>query len=316
VFRSLPAVVVITATFVGTGLIAAQRTITAKEASELVDTMLRSDGWNKLPGFVITVSDIRAEFANFYEVSARYDNPVGSGTVGNFAVERTTGVVWSFPVCGFYSSTVLLKAQKALRDRIGLTDSEYRNLQKPGPFCAPGQTPHVLEMGQPRLEALGEPTKTNPSSRKTIPRFEDFSVPTPLPSRQGPTYVANHVPDFQKEIFDVARQGPDFAGHFVVEQFTCGSGCTSFVIVNLRTSEVFRNDFNVAYSFCADGYEPGAELVYRPDSRLLIVNGAIETLSRTKGEVDGPCGHFYFLWDGRSLKQIHSVVPAAAKAPQ
>ncbi len=142
--------VVIAALFWGTGLKGAERKITAKEASELVDTMLRSDGWNKLPGFVITVSDIRAEFANFYEVSARYDNPVGSGTVGNFAVERATGEVWSFPVCGYYSSQVLRKAQQALRQRISLTDSEYRNLRKPGPFCAPSQIPHSLEMGKPR----------------------------------------------------------------------------------------------------------------------------------------------------------------------
>jgi hypothetical protein len=152
--------------------------------------------------------------------------------------------------------------------------------------------------------------------QKAVPRFEDFPAPGPTPSRRGPTYVANHVPDFEKEILDVAKEGPDFAGRFVVEQFTCGSGCTSFVIVSVGTSKVFRNDFNVAYSFCSESYAPGAELMYRPDSRLLIVNGAIEALSRRKGEVDGPCGNFYFLWDGRSLNQIHSVVPAAPKAPQ
>ena len=97
----------------------------------------------------------------------------------------------------------------------------------------------------------------------------------------------------------------------MVEQFSCGSGCTSFVIVNVKTLKVFSNNFNVAYSFCSASYKPGSELEYRIDSRLLIVNGAIETLSRTKGEVDGPCGHFYYLWDGNSLKRIHSVVPAA-----
>jgi hypothetical protein len=152
------------------------------------------------------------------------------------------------------------------------------------------------------------------NARKTIPRFEDFSVPTPLPFHQGPTGVANHVADFEKEILEVAKKGPDFAGHFVIEQFTCGSVCTNFVIVNVTTSEVFHNDFNVANSFC--GNKPGAQLMYRPDSKLLIVNGAIELVSRTKGFIDGPCGHFYFVWDGRSLKQIHSVVPAAAKAPR
>ncbi len=85
--------------------------------------------------------------------------------------------------------------------------------------------------------------------------------------------------------------------------------------MNVATSKVFRNGFNVAYSFCGEADANGDVLMYKPDSRLLIVNGAIETLGRTKGEVDGPCGHFYFLWDGHSLRQIHSVVRAAPTVP-
>jgi hypothetical protein len=166
------------------------------------------------------------------------------------------------------------------------------------------------------VTTFAQNTKTSELTRKALPRFEDFRVPTPIPSRQGPTYVANHVPDFEKEILEVAKEGPDFAGHFVVERFTCGSACASFVIVNVGTSKIFYNHLNVAYSFCSWGYEPGAELMYRPDSRLLIVNGAIETYSPTKGEVRGPCGHFYFLWDGHALKQIHSVIPAAQMVPR
>ncbi len=108
--------------------------------------------------------------------------------------------------------------------------------------------------------------------------------------------------------------GPNFAGHFVIEEFTCGSGCTSFVIVNVQTSKIFHFDFNVAYSFCSQNYEPGSELTYRPDSKLLVVDGKIETLSPTM--IDGPCGHFYYLWDGRTLKQIYGAVPATLKAPR
>jgi carboxypeptidase family protein len=418
VYRSLSAFVVIAILACGTGLRAAQRTITAGEASELVDAMLRADGWAKLPGFAVNAYTI-SDFPDFYAVDATSNNPGGSGTIGHYAVERTTGEVWSLPVCGRYSSSALLDAQQALRDRIGLTDLEYRSLREPGPFCAPGETPHALEVGKPRSEAtvhitgrvtnrIHEPianaavtlrdtgsketvtaTRTDQNgrfafsavlprsyvlhfessgfasleqritaisdmeladsvlevgtiegpaeppyyvapvaktlegdhlaeeqpSRKAIPRFEDFRVPTPIRSRRGPTYVSNHVPDLEKEVIEVAKGGPDFAGHFVVEQFTCGSGCTSFVVVNLETSEVFRSAFNVAYSFCSEGNEVGAELMYRPDSRLLIVNGSIEMLSHTKVEVDGPCGHFYYLWDGRSLKQISSVTPPVPRAP-
>jgi hypothetical protein len=163
------------------------------------------------------------------------------------------------------------------------------------------------------VPVFAQNTRASEPSRRAAPRFEDFRVPTPIPPRNGAAFVTNHVPDPEKEISESAKEGPDFAGHFVIERFSCGSGCTSFVIVNVVTLKVFRNDFDVAYSFCPANRPPGAEaeLAYKLDSRLLIVTGAIETLSRTRGEVDGPCGYFYYLWDGRSLKQIHSVVPAA-----
>ena len=403
VFRSLAAVLVITAMFVGTGWSATRRTITAAEAQQLVYAMLDADDWTKLPGFVLYEAPFAPEFHNFYLINAEHDNPGGGSAIGHYAVERATGEVWDWAICGRFTSPTLIQAQAVLRRYIGLTDSEYRNLRKPGPFCAPGQTPQTLEMGKPRadpppvrirgqvtdrlhgpianakvvLKATGSketvatsitdrsgrftfpmepsggydlhfqspgfllaemriaavrdmdasivmevapiegPAAKEQPTGKSVPRFEDFLVATPIPFHQGPTYVANHVPDFEKEILDVAKEGPDFAGQFVVEQFTCGSACTSFVIVNIGTSTVFRNDFNVAYSVCSEGHPPGAELMYRPDSRLLIVTGAIETLTRMLSVRDLRCrwNHRMNLLQGTTVPQEIEMAARSVNLP-
>jgi len=128
------------------------RTITAKESRELVLTMLKADEWTSLPGFNIEEPQLFQAHPEFFEVDAEYENPQGGSTVGSYAVERTTGDVWSLPICGRYESPALLVVQRALRKRIGLTDATYQSLRKPEPFCGPRQVPLVLKMGRPNLD--------------------------------------------------------------------------------------------------------------------------------------------------------------------
>jgi hypothetical protein len=138
------------------------------------------------------------------------------------------------------------------------------------------------------------------------PRFEDYRVPTPLAARAKPAEVANHSHDFKKEIVEAAKEGPDFAGHFVVEAgWTCGSACTYFAVVDVKTLKVYHPRFVVSY-FCPEPEFP--ELEYHLNSNLLVVNGRIETYN-SKGDVhDTPCGKYYYIWDGHELKQIYSVL--------
>jgi hypothetical protein len=141
-------------------------------------------------------------------------------------------------------------------------------------------------------------------------RCEDFRVATTIPARKGRAEIANHFPDLEKQEVEAAKKGPDFAASFVVEEWSCGSFCTYFVIVKVGTFEIYRSPFNVNY-MCPE-YGGGSALDYRLDSQLFIVNGAIETVDPKSGFVVGPCGKFFYKWDGHSLKLIDSVIPVAA----
>ena len=125
------------------------RPITAKEAQELIHAMLKADDWTKLRRFHIESPHTIVEFPRFYEIYAEYYNPGGSGQIGDYAVEKTTAEVWYWNICARLTSPALLKAQEGLREEIGLSDADYRALQRPGPSCEPGETPSVKQTGRP-----------------------------------------------------------------------------------------------------------------------------------------------------------------------
>ena len=66
------------------------------------------------------------------------DSTRGVLQVGYYAVDRKTAEIWSAVACQEISSPTLAQFQVALRKHIGLTNTEYRKLRKPGPFCEPG----------------------------------------------------------------------------------------------------------------------------------------------------------------------------------
>jgi hypothetical protein len=142
---------VIAAMLCVSGQSAAPRTITESEATELVHALLKPDGWTKLRGFVLYRALFEGEFRDFYFIHAERANPAGGATaIGHFAVERSTGEVWDWVICGRFSSPSLTAAQQTLRKRIGLNEAEYQQIRKPGPFCAPDEKPQSLTIGKPK----------------------------------------------------------------------------------------------------------------------------------------------------------------------
>jgi hypothetical protein len=151
VFRLRPAAILIALLLCAPARSAPRRPITVVEAQELVRALLKPDGWTKLRGFVLYRALFDAEFQDFYFIHAEWDSPSGRhAAIGHFAVERTTGEVWDWVKCGQFTSPSLSVAQQTLRKRIGLTDSEYRQIRKPGPFCEPNEKPQALQMGKPK----------------------------------------------------------------------------------------------------------------------------------------------------------------------
>jgi len=114
---------------------------------------------------------------------------------------------------------------------------------------------------------------------------------------------------------EILGRGPDFAGHYFIITWGCGSPCLMAAVVDAKTSRVYpppfhhgpgHSYFQVPWAF------PERALEYRLNSRLLITN-ICETTTETR--TDGrptyqnqQCGPHYFVIGERGLQLIQRVL--------
>jgi hypothetical protein len=123
-----------------------RRDLSAEEAHDLLKAFLKIPGSALLP----YSSPDQPDFYSFEAIFGASKGPVGVLNVDYYAVDRKTGDLWSGLICERFESSSLLMLQRAIRQRIGLTDEEYKKTSKLGPLCVPGQTPQVARGKQNR----------------------------------------------------------------------------------------------------------------------------------------------------------------------
>jgi len=76
-------------------------------------------------------------FPNFYIFLAAWAGPPnGSLVIGHYAVDKSTGDVWNATSeCEELSTPALQSLQRKIRRRIGVSNSEYRQIKRKGPLC-------------------------------------------------------------------------------------------------------------------------------------------------------------------------------------
>jgi hypothetical protein len=118
---------------------------------------------------------------------------------------------------------------------------------------------------------------------------------------------------FRTNLRNAAKEGVNFAGHYILTTWGCGTNCSQSAIIDARSGKVFfpRVLEGAGFGFCElpDETEP---LVYKANSRLLVLSGF-------KGgdlEVEnGRCGIYYLEWTGTDFKQVKFVEKKRTEAP-
>lgn len=139
------------------------------------------------------------------------------------------------------------------------------------------------------------------------PTFERYSVRDVF---KGPIASPDVKRDpftrmFRTMIRQGAKQGPNFAGHYTIVFWGCGTGCATTAIVDAKTGRVFHpknlgavDNVNVAFD---ELEKPDGHLVkFRLDSKLLVVMGGINENTALRGIS-------YFLWENEHLRRIRFV---------
>jgi len=116
--------------------------------------------------------------------------------------------------------------------------------------------------------------------QETSWRFEDYPALVGLKGKPArPILVTARERKYRTEIREQARKGPNFAGHFTVAKWGCGSPCLYFVIVNATSGVIYDPGIVVG---CANKYGLGATVHFKLESRLIAATGVSDAPHRRK----------------------------------
>ena len=136
---------------------------------------------------------------------------------------------------------------------------------------------------------------------RTRPQFKDYPVEQIY---RGSPAIPKLVTPVERMYRTMIRSGAkadvEFAGHYTVPQWGCGTMCNEFAIVDSITGTVYEVPFSVNELPIPWEERHGAEdherMEFRPDSRLMKLNMCPD---------EKDCGFYdYVMTDGQGLKLI------------
>ena len=131
------------------------------------------------------------------------------------------------------------------------------------------------------------------------PRFEAYPVSRIYEGKPLPVNVLSHpqARKLQTRLVEGAKKGPNFAGHYTVVMWGCGTECQQIAVVEARTGIVAFAEFMTRL---------GAQ--FRIDSNLLIANppDAVEQALRAGG-ASRRYRTVYYLWKAPRFVELYSV---------
>jgi hypothetical protein len=144
------------------------------------------------------------------------------------------------------------------------------------------------------------------AQQKRLPRFEDYAVRENYKGKVASVKLtSSSARMFRTMLRQNAKQGVNFAGHYILATWGCGSDCHSFAIIDAKTSRVY---FSPLISFVGgQRFQEEDRLQFRKNSRLLIIAGAKD---------DEELGKFYYMWKNNRLRLLRKTELPLTKAEE
>lgn len=127
-----------------------------------------------------------------------------------------------------------------------------------------------------------------------VPQFRDFTVPVFTGPNAPVRLVTPGDKMFRTRLSEGSKQPVNFAGHYILTTWGCGTSCETGSVIDARTGQVI----DLPGSICCEPPEAVDDkferIIARRDSRLLVLSGRINE----SGEQGA---HFYLLESGRFI---------------
>jgi hypothetical protein len=136
------------------------------------------------------------------------------------------------------------------------------------------------------------------------PRFDSFPANASLGRTPVPIALDSHpeARTWGTRLAEGAKHGPNFAGHFTLVAWGCGTDCTQIAVVDARDGRVFfpRDLQTIHWVNVHEEVLKDGALRYRKDSTLLLAVGA-------PNEDGTQRGVSYYHWTGSGFVLMHRV---------
>jgi hypothetical protein len=110
--------------------------------------------------------------------------------------------------------------------------------------------------------------------------------------------ISKEAHGFRTVITEGAKKGPNFAGHYTVVTWGCGTACAQFAIVDAVTGKVFDTPFSgVSFGNPQGGFFQQSGIHYQLNSSLLVIQGCPD---------EKDCAQHLYNWTGEKLEAVGS----------
>ena len=158
------------------------------------------------------------------------------------------------------------------------------------------------------------------------PAFRQYAVKTET-NKNVKVNLKSHknANRFRTNLRNAAKEKVNFAGHYILTTWGCGTNCTQSAIIDVRNGEVFfpAELGGILQGFCdlppnarppdsPDMEDEYAPVLYKADSRLFVLNGFD---GGDFNNQNARCGTYYLEWTGKQFKQIKFVAGKRTETP-
>lgn len=120
---------------------------------------------------------------------------------------------------------------------------------------------------------------------------------------------------FRTRLREALKGGVNFAGHYILTGWGCGTGCTNGAVIDARTGRVYfpKELAGVAVWFGRGPDENFDTFEFRKDSRLLIIRGIAGPMEEDTEDVMSKQGTYFYQWIGTRFRLIKFVPDESRK---
>ena len=141
-----------------------------------------------------------------------------------------------------------------------------------------------------------------------VPDFGDYAAPVYTGRAAALKLTTSQARGYRTRLREGARRAVNFAGHYKLHTWSCGTGCLQTAFIDAKTGEVFFPAELDGFIVCF--YQPGAvesleeALQFQKGSRLIVMSG----YPVSERDKDAPKkGLYYYEWTGGELKLLKFV---------